>query len=162
MPRTDYDLDEIWGRIFEEGEDIKGSFNLIRAGAYLAGINDTQFKVIAQNDFTKNYVETNQRADMQTDGEDNRKHLKLVCKTEDQADETGSADEDAQALPTTSTTGENVWKGRKEERERVRGIMGKGMRAGKKPKVGGVAGNVQKQLAQMRQMRQMEQMQART
>ena len=39
--------------------------------------------------------------------------------------------------------------------------MGKGMRAGKKPKVGGGAGNMQKQLAQMQQMqRQMEQMQA--
>ena len=36
--------------------------------------------------------------------------------------------------------------------------MGKGMRAGKKPKVGGGAGNMQKQLAQMQQM--MEQMQA--
>ena len=30
--------------------------------------------------------------------------------------------------------------------------MGKGMRAGKKPKVGGGAGNMQKQLAQMQQM----------
>ena len=39
--------------------------------------------------------------------------------------------------------------------------MGKGMRAGKKPKAGGGAGNMQKQLAQMQQMqRQMEQMQA--
>ena len=98
MPRTDYDLDEIWGRIFEEGEDIKGSFNLIRAGAYLAGINDTQFKVIAQNDFTKNYVETNQQHICRLMETITGKHLKLVCKTEDQAEETGSVDEDAQAL----------------------------------------------------------------
>ena len=48
-----YDLDEIWERIFEEGEDIKGSFNLIRTGAVLAEINESQFKVIAQNAFTK-------------------------------------------------------------------------------------------------------------
>lgn len=39
--------------------------------------------------------------------------------------------------------------------------MGKGMRAGKKPKVGGGGGSMQKQIAQMQQMqRQMEQMQA--
>ncbi len=39
--------------------------------------------------------------------------------------------------------------------------MGKGMRAGKKPKIGGGGGNMQKQLQQMQAMqRQMEQMQA--
>ena len=98
MPRADYDLDEIWGRIFEEGEDIKGSFNLIRTGAYLAGINDTQFKVIAQNDFTKNYVEANQQHICRLMEKITGKHLKLVCKTEEQAEEPGSADEDMQAL----------------------------------------------------------------
>ena len=39
--------------------------------------------------------------------------------------------------------------------------MGKGMRAGKKPKVGGGAGNMQKQMKQLQQMqREMEQKQA--
>lgn len=93
-----YDLDEIWARIFEEGEDIKGSFNLIRTGAVLAGINDRQFKVIAQNDFTRNYVEANQQHICRLMEKITGKKLQLVCRTEAQADEDDSREEEAQAL----------------------------------------------------------------
>ena len=58
--QEDYDLEEIWARIFEEGEDIKGSFNLIRTGAVLSGISGEDFKVIARSDFIREYVEQNQ------------------------------------------------------------------------------------------------------
>lgn len=93
-----YDLDEIWARIFEEGEDIKGSFNLIRAGAVLAGISDVDFKVIAQNDFTRNYVEANQQHICRLMEKITGKRLKLVCRTEEQADENPSKEEEAKEL----------------------------------------------------------------
>lgn len=93
-----YDLDEIWARIFEEGEDIKGSFNLIRAGAVLAGISEVDFKVIAQNDFTRNYVEANQQHICRLMEKITGKRLKLVCRTEEQAEENPSKEEEAKAL----------------------------------------------------------------
>ena len=93
-----YDLDEIWERIFEEGEDIKGSFNLIRTGAVLAEINDSQFKVIAQNAFTKQYVESNQQQICQLMEKITGKNLKLVCKTEEQNEEVSPHREEAEQL----------------------------------------------------------------
>lgn len=82
-----YDLAEIWSRIFEEGESIKGSFNMIRTGAVLAAINGQEFKVIAHNDFTKRYIEANQ---MQIEGLMEKivgRRLKLICQTENQAED---------------------------------------------------------------------------
>ena len=91
-----YDLDEIWERIFEEGEDIKGSFNLIRTGAVLA--DDSQFKVIAQNAFTKQYVESNQQQICQLMEKITGKNLKLVCKTEEQNEEVSPHRQEAEQL----------------------------------------------------------------
>ncbi|MCI9640196.1 MAG: DNA polymerase III subunit gamma/tau [Emergencia sp.] len=93
-----YDLDEIWERIFEEGEDIKGSFNLIRTGAVLAEINESQFKVIAQNAFTKQYVESNQQQICQLMEKITGKNLKLVCKTEEQNEEVSPHRQEAEQL----------------------------------------------------------------
>ncbi len=93
-----YDLDEIWERIFEEGEDIKGSFNLIRTGAVLAEINDSQFKVIAQNAFTKQYVESNQQQICQLMEKITGKNLKLVCRTEEQNEEVSPHRQEAEQL----------------------------------------------------------------
>ena len=91
-------MDEIWERIFEEGEDIKGSFNLIRTGAVLAEINDSQFKVIAQNAFTKQYVESNQQQICQLMEKITGKNLKLVCKTEEQNEEVSPHRQEAEQL----------------------------------------------------------------
>ena len=79
-----YDLEEIWTRIFEEGEDIKGSFNLIRTGAVLAGISDEDFKVIAHSEFIKEYVEANQSHICRLMEKITGKKLKLICRTENQ------------------------------------------------------------------------------
>ncbi|MGF6376449.1 DNA polymerase-3 subunit gamma/tau [Clostridiales Family XIII bacterium PM5-7] len=87
---ADYDLDELWNRIFEEGEDAKGSFNLIRTSTTLAAINDEEFKVIAQNDFTKGYVEKNQQHICEIMERIVGKRMKLICKTADQSDEDGT------------------------------------------------------------------------
>lgn len=96
----EYDLDDIWARIFEEGEDIKGSFNLIRTGAVLAGISETDFKVIASNDFTKQYVESNQMHICALMEKIIGKPLKLVCRTEHQAED-HSRDEEIEKLAST-------------------------------------------------------------
>ncbi|WP_419025752.1 DNA polymerase III subunit gamma/tau [Emergencia sp.] len=82
-----YDLAEIWGRIFEEGEGFKGSFNLIRTGATLADMNGQEFKVIAHNEFTKQYVEANQLHICDLMEKIIGRRLKLVCQTENQKED---------------------------------------------------------------------------
>ncbi len=95
--QEDYDLEEIWARIFEEGEDIKGSFNLIRTGAVLSGISGEDFKVIARSDFIREYVEQNQGQICQLMEKITGKKLKLICRTERQ-EETADKDEEAEKL----------------------------------------------------------------
>lgn len=92
-----YDLAEVWARIFEEGEGFKGSFNLIRTGAVLADINGEEFKVIASNEFTKQYIETNQMHICDLMEKIVGRRLKLVCKTENQSEDT-SPDQEALEL----------------------------------------------------------------
>lgn len=92
-----YDLAEIWGRIFEEGEGFKGSFNLIRTGATLADMNSHEFKVIAHNEFTKQYVEANQMHICDLMEKIIGRRLKLVCQTENQKED-ASPDQEALEL----------------------------------------------------------------
>ncbi|MBR4019746.1 MAG: DNA polymerase III subunit gamma/tau [Firmicutes bacterium] len=87
-----YDLEEIWNRIFEEGESITGSFNLIRTGTMLAGITETDFKVIAQSDFIKNYVEQNQSQICALMEKIVGRKLRLVCRLESQDDDTAGGE----------------------------------------------------------------------
>lgn len=53
------DLDSLWHKIFEDGEAVKGSFNLIRTGTTLKEINDAVFKIEAITEIKKNYVMDN-------------------------------------------------------------------------------------------------------
>lgn len=92
-----YDLAEVWARIFEEGEGFKGSFNLIRTGAVLADMNGEEFKVIASNEFTKQYIEANQIHICDLMEKIVGRRLKLVCKTENQREDT-SPDQEALEL----------------------------------------------------------------
>lgn len=55
VPQGEYD--NLWHRIFEEGEGSAGSFNLIRSGTTLQSISDDSFVVEACSSFTKRYVE---------------------------------------------------------------------------------------------------------
>ena len=89
-----YDLDEIWARVFEMGEHIKGSFNLIRAGASLAGINDAEFKVIASNDIIRSHVKSNRQHICDIMEQIVGKRLKMVCRSQTQTgtDDDGSFD----------------------------------------------------------------------
>ncbi len=52
------DLEEIWIKIFEDGEAQKGSFNIIRKGAALEKITDTEF-VVSSGGTVKSYLESN-------------------------------------------------------------------------------------------------------
>src|SRR5665648_34686 len=53
------DLDSLWHKIFEDGEAVKGSFNLIRTGTTLKEINDAVFKIEAITEIKKSYVMDN-------------------------------------------------------------------------------------------------------
>lgn len=54
------DTDELWQRIFEDGETQKGSFNIIRKGASLERITDSEFFVSA-GATVRTYLENNTR-----------------------------------------------------------------------------------------------------
>ena len=83
----EYDLDEIWSQVFEMGEDIKSSFNLIRSGATLVGINDTEFKVIAHSEFAKSYIESNRQDICDIMERIVGRRLKMVCRSQEQTKE---------------------------------------------------------------------------
>jgi DNA polymerase-3 subunit gamma/tau len=52
------DMDLLWTKIFEDGEAQKGSFNVIRKGASLERITETEFMVASSNT-VKAYLENN-------------------------------------------------------------------------------------------------------
>ena len=87
VPMPAYNLEDIWNRIFESGENIKGSFNIIRMGAELVDINETEFKVLVQSDFVKKYVEQNQSQICSLMEEIVGRKLKLVCRGVGQQEE---------------------------------------------------------------------------
>lgn len=56
------DHDRLWHKIFEEGETLKGSFNLLRVGTRLKEINENHFVVEATSEMTLAYVRENSSA----------------------------------------------------------------------------------------------------
>lgn len=93
-----YDLDEIWRRVFEEAEDIRGSFNLLRTGASLAGVSDSDFKVIAHSEFVKTYLQENQNQICQLMEHIIGKKLKMVIRGEGQQEESQGPDQAMEEL----------------------------------------------------------------
>jgi DNA polymerase-3 subunit gamma/tau len=91
-PVQDYDLDDIWNRIFERAENIRASFNQLRNAA-LTGINDHEFKVLTHSEFTKRFIEDNQAQICALMEEITGKHLRLVCKLTGQAEEDSPSEE---------------------------------------------------------------------
>ena len=98
QPQPSYDLDEIWRTVFEEAEDIKGSFNLIRTGASLAGISDSDFKVIAHGEFVKTYLKENQNQICQLMEKIVGRKLKMVIRSEGQQEEEAGPDQELEDL----------------------------------------------------------------
>lgn len=58
-PPQDFDLELLWHRIFEDGENFKTSFNLIRSGTRLTALDDKYFFVEASNSLKLRYVKEN-------------------------------------------------------------------------------------------------------
>lgn len=52
----DVDHDRLWHAIFEEGETLRGSFNLLRVGTRLKEVGDSRFIVEAANEMTMTYA----------------------------------------------------------------------------------------------------------
>jgi DNA polymerase-3 subunit gamma/tau len=59
VPASDVDHDRLWHAIFEEGETLKGSFNLLRVGTRLKEVGDSLFVVEATNEMTLTYAMEN-------------------------------------------------------------------------------------------------------
>lgn len=57
----DYDLEELWHQIFEDGAQQKSSFNLLRSGTQLTRITEKSFFVEAANEMAKRFAEENIR-----------------------------------------------------------------------------------------------------
>lgn len=57
VPAVDHD--RLWHAIFEEGETLKGSFNLLRLGTRLKEINDGSFVIEAANETALTFVKDN-------------------------------------------------------------------------------------------------------
>ncbi|HML36103.1 MAG TPA: DNA polymerase III subunit gamma/tau [Bacillota bacterium] len=57
--KADFDCDRLWHAVFEEGETLKGSFNLMRLGTRLKEINDSCFVVEVLNEMAMTFVKDN-------------------------------------------------------------------------------------------------------
>ncbi|MDO4553471.1 MAG: hypothetical protein Q4C22_08065 [Bacillota bacterium] len=58
----DLDLDTLWHLVFEEGEAIRGSFNLLRSGSALRQVSEKTFTVEAASPIMERYAKDNARA----------------------------------------------------------------------------------------------------
>ncbi len=56
-----FDCEDIWNKVFEDGENEKGSINIIRNSARLKSIEDRTFTVEANNTFFKDLAEKNRQ-----------------------------------------------------------------------------------------------------
>lgn len=92
-----YDLDEIWMRVFEEGEKQMASFNLLRTGSTLAAMNEKEFKVITHGPGAQSFVERNQALICDIMESITGKQMRLVCRS-DSREEDDSAGQEMEEL----------------------------------------------------------------
>lgn len=57
--KADFDCDRLWHAVFEEGETLKGSFNLMRLGTRLKEVNDSCFVVEVLDEMAMTFVKDN-------------------------------------------------------------------------------------------------------
>lgn len=55
----EFDLDELWHRVFEDGEQMRGSFNLLRRGTSLVSVGAETFTVEVANDMMEKFAKDN-------------------------------------------------------------------------------------------------------
>jgi DNA polymerase-3 subunit gamma/tau len=73
------DSDRLWHMVFEEGETLKGSFNLLRVGTKLKEVSDSCFIVEASNEMTMAYAMENAAALESIMEKHIGKHLRMEC-----------------------------------------------------------------------------------
>ena len=56
-----FDCEDIWNKVFEDGESEKGSFYLIRSSGRLTSIDEDTFSISVCNEITKGQVEKNRK-----------------------------------------------------------------------------------------------------
>lgn len=54
-----FDCEDIWNKVFEDGEEEKGSIYIIRNSSQLTVIDEKSFTITVNNDFVKNLAENN-------------------------------------------------------------------------------------------------------
>ena len=57
----EFDYEEIWNDVFEDGENTKGSFYIIRSGSTLTSIDENDFTVVVSSEITERHIENNRR-----------------------------------------------------------------------------------------------------
>ncbi|MDD4584016.1 MAG: DNA polymerase III subunit gamma/tau [Eubacteriales bacterium] len=60
-PRAFDDLETIWNKVFEEGEENRGSFNLFYKGSRLSSIGDNVFHVDVANEISLHWAKDNEQ-----------------------------------------------------------------------------------------------------
>ena len=55
----EFDLDELWKAVFEDGEAAKGSFYIIGSGGHLTSVGEYDFTVVADSEPVKRHAEKN-------------------------------------------------------------------------------------------------------
>lgn len=58
-PQGAFDCEDIWNKVFEDGEEEKGSIYIIRNSSQLTVIDEKSFTITVNNDFVKNLAENN-------------------------------------------------------------------------------------------------------
>jgi DNA polymerase-3 subunit gamma/tau len=78
---SDFDCDKLWHSIFEEGETLKGSFNLLRVGTKLKEVREHTFIIEASSQIILDYLNDN-TADLESLMEKHTgRKLKMECCT---------------------------------------------------------------------------------
>lgn len=87
----EFDLDELWHRIFEDGEMMRGSFNLLRRGTTLLAVGENTFTVEVSNDMMEKFAKDN-HGDLEAFMERRTgRKLRMICR-QFQKDGGGEAD----------------------------------------------------------------------
>ena len=58
---TEFDCEDIWNRVFEDGESEKGSFNILRNSGRLTSIDEDTFSLSVSSDITRQQAEKNRK-----------------------------------------------------------------------------------------------------
>lgn len=91
--------DMLWHRVFEEGEDEAGSFNIIRTGTELYRVSEKNFIVAAKTNFAKKYAEL-QRERLEAIMADKLgRHVQMICCLESELKKHAHSGEEPKSEP---------------------------------------------------------------